>query len=104
MDWTGERPASNYLPYSISKAGLIAATKGLAKILAPYVQVAGVAPGPILPAASASKKDQKKAAERSLLKRYGSPQDIAVAVRFLIEDTDFMTGSILNIDGGAALA
>lgn len=103
VDWTGERPSLNYLPYSISKAGLIAATKGLAKLLAPYVQVAGVAPGPILPAESATKKEQAKAAERSLLKRYGSPQDVAETVRFLIEGTDFITGSIISVEGGAAL-
>lgn len=103
VDWTGERPYAEYLPYCVSKAGLIAATKGLAKALAPKVQVMGIAPGPILPAEHASRKQQKKAAERSLLKRYGHPGDIANAVKFLIEGTDFMTGTILNVDGGAAL-
>jgi pteridine reductase len=104
VDWTGDRPSLNYLPYSISKAGLIAATKGLAKILAPHVQVAGVAPGPIMPAESASKKEQAKAAQRSLLKRYGRPEDVAETVRFLIEGTDFITGSVISVEGGAALA
>jgi pteridine reductase len=85
VDWAGERPYTNYLPYSISKAGLIAATKGLAKALAPHVQVAGIAPGPILPAEHADKKSQKKAAEKTLLKRYGSPEDIAETARFIIE-------------------
>lgn len=103
VDWTGKRPLAEYLPYCISKAGLIAATKGLAKALAPHVQVAGIAPGPILPAEGASKKNQKKAAERSLLKRYGSPQDIARTVQFLIEGSDFITGSIISVEGGASL-
>lgn len=103
VDWMGERPSANYLPYCISKAGLIAATKGLAKVLAPYVQVVGIAPGPILPAEKASPKERKKAAERSLLKRYGNPKDIARSVKFLSEGTDFMTGSILYVEGGAAL-
>lgn len=103
VDWTGKRPLAEYLPYCISKAGLIAATKGLAKALAPQIQVAGIAPGPILPAKGASKKQQKKAADRALLKRYGSPQDIARAVQFLIEGSDFITGSILSVEGGAAL-
>ncbi len=104
VDWTGKRPLAEYLPYCISKAGLIAATKGLAKALAPYVQVAGVAPGPILPAENATKKQQKKAAEKSLLKRYGSAQDIAKTVQFLIEGTDFITGSIVSVEGGASLS
>ena len=104
VDWSGERPYTQYLPYCISKAGLIAATKGLAKVLAPHVQVMGIAPGPILPAEFASKKDQKKAAEKSLLKRYGRPEDIAAAVRFLIEDTDFITGAVIPVEGGASLA
>lgn len=103
VDWTGDRPMPQFLPYCISKAGLIAATKGLAKALAPQVQVIGIAPGPILPADFANAKQRRGAAERTLLKHYGSPKDIAQAVRFVIEDTDFMTGSVLSIEGGAAL-
>lgn len=103
VDWTGDRPYPDFLPYAISKAGLIAATKGLAKALAPYVQVAGIAPGPILPAEKISPSRRQKAVAHSLLKRYGSPEDIAETVRFLIEDTDFITGSILSVDGGASI-
>lgn len=102
VDWTGERPYPDFLPYAISKAGLIAATKGLAKALAPHVQVAGIAPGPILPAEKISAARRKKAVAHSLLKRYGNPEDIAQTVRFLIEGTDFITGSILTVDGGAS--
>ena len=104
VDWTGERPYPDFLPYAISKAGLIAATKGLAKALAPHVQVAGIAPGPILPAEKISPARRQKAVAHSLLKRYGSPEDIAETVRFLIEGTDFITGSIFSVDGGASVA
>lgn len=103
VDWTGERPLPEFLPYCISKAGLITATKGLAKVLAPQVQVIGIAPGPILPADFANAKQRQRAAQRTLLKRYGSPQDIANTVRFVIEDTDFITGSVFSVEGGAAL-
>ncbi len=102
VDWTGDRPTPDFLPYAISKAGLIAATKGLAKALAPHVQVAGIAPGPILPAEKISPARRKKAVAHSLLKRYGSPEDIAKTVRFLIEGTDFITGAIFSVDGGAS--
>lgn len=104
VDWMGDRPAARFLPYSISKAGLIAATKGLAKNLAPHVQVLGIAPGPILPAAHSSPQEQQQAAAKTLLYRFGEPKDIAETVRFLIEGTDFMTGSIVYTDGGASLA
>lgn len=104
VDWTGERPAERFVPYAISKAGLIAATKGLAKNLAPEVQVIGIAPGPVLPAEKASPEENEAARKKSLLKRYGSPEDVANTVRFVIEDTDFITGSVIDVDGGAALA
>lgn len=100
-DWTGLRPSARYLPYCISKAGLIAATYGLAKGLAPYVQVAGIAPGPILPARGMGGKERKQTARSTLLRRFGSPRDIAETVRFFVEDTDFMTGALLPVEGGA---
>ena len=101
-DWTGLRPSPDYLPYCISKAGLIAATYGLAKSLAPYVQAAGIAPGPILPAQGMGKRQTKQAvARRTLLQRFGSSSDIAQTVRYFIEDTDFVTGALLPVEGGA---
>lgn len=103
VDWTALRPAANYLPYAISKAGLWAATTGLAKALAPHVQVAGIAPGPILPAKGSSAKEQKQVASKTLLKRFGHPREIAQAIRFFIEDTDFVTGAMIPVEGGASL-
>lgn len=99
-DWTAFRPYSQYLPYCASKAGLVALTQGLAKILAPYVQVNAIAPGPILPAAGTTKKEERKVLRRTPLKRYGEPSDIAEAVRFLVQSSDFVTGAVLPVDGG----
>ena len=104
VDWTGLRPSAKYLVYSISKAGLIAATQGLAKVLAPHVQVLSIAPGPILPAKGSTKKEQEAVVKKTLLKRYGDPRDIAQTVRFFVEDTDFITGAFLPVDGGALVA
>jgi len=103
VDWTALRPSPRYVPYAISKAGLISATNGLAKALAPHVQVACIAPGPILPSKGMSQKEKKKVIDRTLLKRFGHPRDIAQTVRFFIEDTDYMTGVYLPVDGGASL-
>src|SRR5437016_2597783 len=48
-DWAGERPYRDYLPYCVSKAGMIGLTRALAKELAPEVQVIEVAPVPGVP-------------------------------------------------------
>lgn len=103
-DIAGEKPFLNYLPYSISKAGMIAATRGLAKELAPFVRVNAVAPGPILEPSQgfSSSAQKKKVAEATLLKRFGHSDNIASAVRFLIEN-DFVTGQVLAVDGGKSI-
>ena len=99
-DWAGERPYRDYLPYCVSKAGVIALTKGLAKELAPSIQVIAIAPGPILPPPGMSAAERRRAVARIPLKRWGAPQDIANAVLFAIQGTDFMTGSTIFVDGG----
>lgn len=104
VDWTAFRPYTQYLPYCASKAGLVAVTQGLAKALAPYVQVNAIAPGPILPARRAAKADERKVLRRTPLKRYGEPSDIAEAVRFLVQSSDFVTGAVLPVDGGSLIA
>lgn len=102
VDWSSARPSADYLPYGISKAGLQAATAGLAKVLAPYVQVNSIAPGPILPARGMTARQSKFVLQRTLLKRYGDPRDISRAVQFLIE-SDYVTGVCLPVDGGSSL-
>ncbi len=77
-------------------------TLSLAVDLAPHVQVNAVAPGPILPAAGASPGANAKVVQQTLLKRFGKPADIARAVLFLIAN-DFVTGTVLPVDGGASL-
>ncbi len=103
-DWAGIRPYKEYLPYCVSKAGVIGLTKALAKELAPRIQVNAIAPGPILPPEHMSAAARRRVAARVPLGRWGSPQDIASAARFLIEGTDFMTGAVLPVDGGQLIA
>jgi len=91
-----------YLPYSVSKAALIALNRGLAKSYAPEIQVNGIAPGPILFPEYYTEEQKKAAIERTLLKRAGSPQDIVNAVVFLIEN-DYITGDVIHVDGGRHL-
>ncbi len=102
-DIHAERPMKSYVVYSIAKAGLVALTKSLAHELGPNVRVNAVAPGPIMwPEGDPSFDDQerRRIIAHTLLKREGSPDDIAKAVTFLVNDAPYITGVILPVDGG----
>lgn len=104
IDIHAERGLSGYPVYSISKAGLSAMTKILAKELGPKVRVNGVAPGAILwPDNDLSESAKLEILQRVALKRSGEPSDIAKAALFLIKDADYITGQILTVDGGRTL-
>lgn len=103
-DWAGVRPYRDYLPYCVSKAGVIALTKALAKELAPRIQVVAIAPGPILPPEKMTAAQRRRIIRRVPLQRWGNPRDIANTVLFLIEGTDFITGSTIFVDGGQLIA
>jgi NAD(P)-dependent dehydrogenase (short-subunit alcohol dehydrogenase family) len=104
VDWAGEKPYTGYLPYVVSKAGLICMTKALAKELAPDITVNAIAPGPMLPPEDMTEDDKARVAGRIPLKRWGKPEDVAAAAMFFLAATDFATGSILHVDGGSILA
>lgn len=96
-------PYLNYLPYLVSKSGLIGLTHCLAKELAPYIQVNGISPGPVLVQPTWSPEMIRGIVDSVPLQRIGSPEDIANGVLFCLEGTDFMTGAIIPIDGGQSL-
>ncbi|MCH7768631.1 MAG: SDR family oxidoreductase [Nitrospinae bacterium] len=102
-DWAAERPYTGYLPYCISKAGVVAMTKGLAKALAPEVRVNCINPGPVMLPEDLSEAEKEEIMRKTPLQRTGSPADIANAVVFLCEGTDFMTGAVITVDGGRAV-
>lgn len=102
-DWSGLRPYRGYIPYCVSKGGLITLTKALARDLAPAVRVNAVAPGPVLAPPDMSPEDLDKAARRTLLGRWGSPEDIAGAVRFVLTNS-YLNGTVLCVDGGRSIA
>jgi pteridine reductase len=99
-DWAGERPYVGYLPYAVSKAGLICLTKALAKELAPEVTVNAVSPGPVLPPENMSDAEKQAIVRATPLRRLGRPEDVARCVRFLVEEADFTTGAVYLVDGG----
>ena len=98
-DPAGEKIWTGYLSYSVSKAALLGVTQGLAKELAPGIQVNAVAPGPVYFPDSYTPEQKQTAIERTLLKRAGSAEDVVRAVVFLIEN-DYITGEVLHVDGG----
>jgi NAD(P)-dependent dehydrogenase (short-subunit alcohol dehydrogenase family) len=92
----------SYLPYSLSKAGLVHLTRSSARQMAPWVLVNCVAPGPMLPTQGATAKQQRASLEQTLLKKFGGAEAVAQAVAFLAQ-SDFITGAVLPVDGGRHL-
>lgn len=101
-DWSGLRPYRDYAPYCVSKGGLVTLTKTLARDLAPKVTANAVAPGPVLAPPDMSEEEKKAIAHTTALERWGSPEDIANAVIFLL-DNDFINGTVLVVDGGRSI-
>lgn len=102
-DVAGIKPWADFLPYSVSKGLLITMTQGLAKALAPEVQVNAVVPGTVLPAEDYSEKERESIVKGTPLKRIGDPADIANTVLFLVEGSDFITGQVVVVDGGRSI-
>ncbi|RMF16358.1 MAG: SDR family oxidoreductase [Candidatus Dadabacteria bacterium] len=89
-----------YGAHSIAKAALHPAVELLARELSPEVRVNAVAPGPVLAPVDYDEQMIRRSTERTLLKRMGTPQDVAEAVCFLALDASYVTGAVLPVDGG----
>ena len=85
-----------------AKAGLVGLTRALARELAPAVRVNAVAPGAILWSTETTAADKSAILAKTPLARLGSPDDIAGAVCYLL-DASYVTGQVLNIDGGRTI-
>ncbi len=95
LGWT------EFLPHSVSKAGVIMLTRILAKELGPAVRVNAIAPGTITMPGDPPEW-QTDFIRRAPLKRTGRPEEIADAVMYLIT-AEFVTGQVLVVDGGRTL-
>ena len=106
VDIHAERPLKDFIVYSVAKAGLAGLTRALALELGPDVRVNGVAPGAILwPDGDEhfAPSEKGRIAEQTPLKRIGSPEDVAGAVKYLLFDAPFVTGQVLAVDGGRGI-
>ena len=101
-DISWRAPWPTRIPYCVSKAGLVSLTMGLAKAFAPAVQVNAIGPGPVLFPEEYTPEQREAVIRKTLLKRQGSPEDIADAVEFLCR-CDYVTGVFLPVDGGQSV-
>lgn len=92
----------DFLSYTLSKAALEAATTMLAQALAPQLRVVGVAPGLTLTSHMLSQEKFEQLHRLSPLGRSSTPEDVAAAVRFALENNS-ITGTTLLVDGGQHL-
>ena len=105
-DWATERPYVGYAAYFISKGSIPTMTRMLAAELAhrnTRVRVNCILPGPVMLPENLSQPEVAGAVAGTLLKRPGSPEHVAHAAVFLIEN-DYVTGVCLPVDGGRSVA
>lgn len=102
-DWvaaSGRPRYLGYVPYYVAKHAVIALTEALAlELAADQILVNAVAPGPIVAPPGTSAEEHAAVEKATPLGRWGGEQEIAKAVRFLVE-TDFVTGETIRVDGG----
>ena len=90
-----------FIPYGVSKAGVIHLTRVLARALAPEIQVNAVAPGTIQ---FPGEEPDESYIRRAPLKKTGTADDIAGTVLFLCTQADYITGQVFVVDGGYSIA
>lgn len=91
-----------FFTYGLSKAALWWATRTLAQAFAPRIRVNGIGPGPTLPSVHQVPGAFEAEAAATLLQRRASPEQIAGALRYLI-DARSVTGQMIAVDGGQHL-
>jgi pteridine reductase len=105
VDIYAERPLRQHTVYCMAKAALLMMTRSLAIELGPSVRVNAVAPGAILwPEDDSNTAAQEAMLGRTPLARTGTPEEVAEAVRWLLQDASYSTGQVLDLDGGRMLA
>ena len=101
-DWAEVRPYLDYAAYFPSKGAIPALTRCFAVELGtrnPRVRVNCVLPGPVMLPPDLPEQEKQNAIAATLVKREGSPANVAQAVLYLL-DNDFVTGDCLRVDGG----
>jgi NAD(P)-dependent dehydrogenase (short-subunit alcohol dehydrogenase family) len=97
------RLTPEFFSYTIAKAGLYTATRMLAQALAPRIRVNAIGPGPVLPSIHQTPDAFAKEVAATPLGRATPPEEIAAAVRFIL-DAPSMTGQMIALDAGQHLS
>ncbi len=104
-DWAEVRPYLDYAAYFPSKGAVSSITRCLAVELGsrnPRVRVNCILPGPVMLPPDLPEEERRQAIEATLVKREGSPRNVAQAVLAFL-DNDFVTGVCLPVDGGRTI-
>lgn len=104
VDVLADRPIKRHGPYCASKAALTALTRSLALELAPQITVNGIAPGIAIFPEEYDADLRQRLIARVPLRREGTPEEVAALVRFLVAEGDYLTGQIINLDGGSSIS
>lgn len=96
------RPWVDYIPYCVAKRAVVSLTQELAVQLAPQVRVNAIAPGPVLFPRGFPAAMRAREVGRTRLRRVGAPRHVTAAVRYLATN-DYVTGTVLPVDGGRLL-
>ena len=101
LDWRALRPGVDHLPYTISKAGLVALTQSLAQALSPAITVNGIALGAILPPSDGAAEDE--IVSDIPAQRWAELEEVQQTLLFLLTGPRYVTGEIIHVDGGRHL-
>jgi 3-oxoacyl-[acyl-carrier protein] reductase len=101
-DIAAELVWQDFAPYSVSKAGIQHLTRIFARKYAPGILVNSIAPGTVTQAPEDTPGPEEAVIGKIPLKRLGDPLDIVKTVLFLLEN-DYITGQVINVDGGRLL-
>jgi pteridine reductase len=89
----------SYIPHSVSKAGIVKMTEGMARVLAPGIRVNAIAPGAVLLPDEWGEKTGERLSDTTPLHRLGDPQDVVDAMLYLLR-AEYVTGETIVVDGG----
>lgn len=96
-NWTG------YIPYSLSKIGVIKLTELTAKKLAPKITVNAIAPGTIMIDNDDNENVDREEEKKYPMKRFAGSKDLTSLIKYLVKENNYITGQTFVVDGGRSL-
>ncbi|HQZ34035.1 MAG TPA: SDR family oxidoreductase [Ilumatobacteraceae bacterium] len=102
-DLSAFEPWPGFAGHAVGKGAILSLTRQLALELGPTIRANAVVPGPALRPVNYDDATYERVKNDTLLERWGTPAEMAHAVRFLIE-ADYITGEVITVDGGQRLA